>query len=248
MNRITAIVITLNEERNIGRCLDSLLPVADEVVVLDSLSSDATAEICARYNVRFFARKWEGYVDTKNYANGLASNDWILSVDADEALSPELAKSILSLKEQEMDGKAYSMNRLMNYCGRWIRHGGWYPDVKVRLFDRRMVRWTGQKVHETLDMPEGTQVVPLHGDLLHYSFYTPEEHRLQMEHFATLSAEEMKEQGKRPSLLEAYVHTGWKFLRDYLFKGGFLDGGMGWTIAINNAHGVWYKYKKARAK
>lgn len=246
MNKITAVVITLNEERNIGRCLDSLVSVADEVVVLDSFSTDGTADICARHGVRFVTHEWEGYVATKNYANGLASNDWILSVDADEALSPELAKSILSLKEQELAGKAYSMNRLMNYCGRWIRHGGWYPDVKVRLFDRRKVRWTGQKVHETLEIPKGTQVVPLEGDLLHYSFYTPEEHRLQMEKFATLSAEEMKARGKRPSLLEAYLHTGWKFLRDYLFKGGFMDGGLGWTIAVNNAHGVWYKYKKAR--
>ena len=246
MNKITAIVITLNEERNIGRCLESLMPVVDEVVVLDSLSTDGTADICAKYDVRLVARKWEGYVDTKNYANSLASNDMILSLDADEALSPELAKSILSLKEEDMEGKAYSMNRLMNYCGRWIHHGGWYPDVKVRLFDRRTVHWIGQKVHETLDMPEGTQVVPLQGDLLHYSFYTPEEHRLQMEKFAALSAEEMKEQGKRPSMLSAYIHTGWKFLRDYLFKGGFMDGSLGWTIAKNNAHGVWYKYIKAR--
>ena len=138
------------------------------------------------------------------------------------------------------------MNRLMNYCGKWIRHGGWYPDTKVRLFDRRNIHWIGQKVHETLDIPETVQVIHLNGDLLHYSFYTPEEHRRQMEKFATLSAEEMVEKGKRPSLLKAYLHTGWKWLRDYLFKGGFLDGTMGWTIARNNAYGVWYKYLKAK--
>lgn len=246
MNKITAVIITLNEKRNIARCLDSLVSVADEVVVVDSFSTDGTADICARYNLRFVTHEWEGYIATKNYANNLASNDLILSIDADEALSPELAKSVQEIKGMDMKGKAYSMNRLMNYCGRWIRHGGWYPDVKVRLFDRRTVRWTGQKVHEILAIPEGTQVVPLKGDLLHYSFYTPEEHRLQMEKFATLSAEEMKEQGKYPNLLTACIHTGWKFLRDYLFKGGFLDGSLGWTIAHNNAHGVWHKYKKAR--
>lgn len=247
MNPITAVVITLNEERNIGRCLESLMPVADEVVVLDSFSTDATADICAKYGVRFVTHEWEGYVATKNYANSLATNNVILSIDADEALSPELAKSIQELKEQEVEGKVFSMNRLMNYCGKWIRHGGWYPDTKVRLFDRRTVKWTGRKVHETLDIPKGTQVVQLKGDLLHYSFYTHEEHRKQLETFATLSAEEMKDQGKRPYLLEAYVHTGWKFLRDYLFKAGFLDGGTGWTIAKNNAYGVWYKYLKARS-
>ena len=247
MNRITAVVITLNEERNIGRCLESLMPVVDEVVVVDSFSTDATAEICTRHGARLVTHEWEGYVATKNYADSLASNDLILSIDADEALSPELAESIRELKSQDVDGKAFSMNRQMNYCGRWIRHGGWSPDVKVRIFDRRVIRWTGQKVHETLEIPQDTQVVALKGDLLHYSFYTPEEHRRQMEKFAALSAEEMVENGKRPSLLSAYVHTGWKFLRDYVFKAGFLDGHLGWTIARNNAHGVWYKYIKARA-
>ena len=246
MNKITAVVITLNEERNIGRCLDSLMPVVDEVVVVDSFSNDATLAICAEHQVRFFSHEWEGYVATKNHANGLASNDLILSIDADEALSPELAESISRLKEQDVEGKAYSMNRIMNYCGRWIRHGGWYPDTKVRIFDRRCVRWTGQKVHETLDIPRGTEIVHLEGDLLHYSFYTPEEHRRQMEKFAALSAEEMVENGQRPSLVSAYVHTGWKFLRDYVFKAGFMDGGMGWVISRINAYGVWYKYLKAR--
>ena len=246
MNKISAVIITLNEERNIGRCLRSLMHVADEVVVVDSFSNDATPAICAEYHVNFVSHPWEGYVATKNYANNLASNDLILSIDADEALSPELAESILKLKEQDVEGKAFSMNRLMNYCGRWIRHCGWYPDTKVRLFDRRKVQWTGQKVHETLDIPKETQIVHLEGDLLHYSFYTPEEHRLQMEKFATLSAEEMVEKGKRPSRFSAFLHTSWKFLRDYLFKGGFLDGGMGWTISKNNAYGVWYKYLKAR--
>lgn len=246
MNKISAVIITLNEERNIKRCLESLVPVVDETVVVDSFSEDATREICAEYHVNFVSHPWEGYVATKNYANSLASNDLILSIDADEALSPELAESIRKIKNEPMEDKVFSMNRLMNYCGRWIRHGGWYPDTKIRIFDRRTVQWTGQKVHETLNIPKGTLTVHLDGDLLHYSFYTPEEHRLQMEKFATLSAEEMVAKGKRPSLFSAYLHTGWKFLRDYVFKAGFLDGSAGWTIAQNNAHGVWYKYLKAR--
>lgn len=247
MNKITAVIITLNEERNIRRCLESLVTVADEVVVVDSFSEDATPAICSEYDVRFFSLPWEGYVATKNKANNLASNDLILSIDADEALSPELAEAIQQLKETEVEGKAFSMNRRMNYCGQWIRHGGWYPDTKIRIFDRRSVCWTGQKVHETLSIPEGTRVEHLQGDLLHYSFYTREEHRRQMEKFATLSAQEMAEAGKRPGWLTACVHTGWRFLRDYVCKAGFLDGAKGFDISRDNAHGVWYKYTTARS-
>ncbi|MBO4328665.1 MAG: glycosyltransferase family 2 protein [Bacteroidales bacterium] len=248
MNKLSAVIITLNEERNIGRCLESLVGVADEVVVVDSLSTDGTPDICAQYGVRFESHPWEGYIAQKNYANRLASNDWILSIDGDEALSPELATAIQQLKEQPLEGKVFSMNRRMNYCGQWIRHGGWYPDTKIRIFDRRTVQWTGKKVHETLALPEGTEVVHLEGDLLHYSFYTREEHRRQMEAFANLSAQEMVETGKRPGWLTACVHTGWRFLRDYVFKAGFLDGSNGWTISRDNAHGVWYKYQKAKEK
>ena len=246
MNKLSAVIITLNEERNIGRCLESLVDVADEVVVVDACSTDGTHAICERYGVRFDSHAWEGYIASKNYANTLASNDLILSIDADEALAPELAASIRQLKAQEVTGKAFSMNRRMNYCGQWIRHGGWYPDTKIRIFDRRMVQWTGKKVHETLALPEGTRIEHLQGDLLHYSFYTREEHRRQMEQFATLSAQEMAEAGKCPGRLTAWVHTGWRFLRDYVFKAGFLDGSKGFDICRDNAYGVWYKYLKAR--
>lgn len=246
MSKISAVIITLNEERNIQRCLDSVMPIADEVVVVDSFSTDATAKLCEAYPIRFVSKDWEGYVATKNYANSLASNDLIFSIDADEAVSPELRKSIQTLKEQDAQGKVFSMNRRMNYCGRWIRHGGWYPDTKIRIFDRRSVQWIGQKVHETLAIPDGTQVVHLDGDLMHYSFYTPEEHRQQMEKFAMLSAEEAVDKGSRSSLLSASLHTGWKFLRDYLFKAGFLDGADGFNISKTNAYGVWYKYMKIK--
>lgn len=245
MNRISAVIITLNEERNIQRCLDSLMPVIDEVVVVDSYSTDATQKLCASYSVRFVSCPWEGYAATKNYANSLATNDWVLSIDADEALSPELAQSILKLKDQPLEGKAFSMNRRMNYCGRWIRHCGWYPDTKIRLFNRNSAHWNG-KIHETLALPSDTQVIPLSGDLLHYSFYTPEEHRRQIEKFALLSAEEAVEKGKKSNDLKAVLHTAWKFLRDYLFKAGFLEGTDGLAICKTNAYGVWYKYKKIK--
>lgn len=247
MNKLSAVIITLNEERDLGRCLESLAGIADEVVVVDALSTDETPAICTRYGVRFVSHPWEGYVASKNYANSLASNDWILSIDADEALSPELAASIRQLKGQDVTGMAFSMNRRMNYCGQWIRHGGWYPDTKIRIFDRQTVCWTGKKVHETLSIPEGTRIEHLKGDLLHYSFYTREEHRRQMEKFATLSAQEMAEAGQQPGMFTACMHTGWRFLRDYVFKAGFLDGSKGFDISRDNAYGVWYKYLTARS-
>lgn len=247
MQTLSVVIITLNEARNIKRCLDSVVPVADEIIVVDSFSTDETEALCQPYEqLRFVKHEWEGYVKQKNYANSLATCDLILSIDADEALSEELIKSIQTIKNQSVENKAYSMNRLMNYCGQWIRHGGWYPDVKVRIFGRGRAEWTGKKVHETLSLAQNTEIEHLNGDLLHYSFYSPEEHHHQMEKYATLSAEEMVENGKRSSVIAPYLHSGWKFLRDFVFKAGFLDGGKGWTICKTNAYGVWYKYKKAR--
>lgn len=247
MQTLSVVIITLNEARNIKRCLDSVVPVADEIIVVDSFSTDETEALCQPYEqLRFVKHEWEGYVKQKNYANSLATCDLILSIDADEALSEELIKSIQTIKNQSVENKSYSMNRLMNYCGQWIRHGGWYPDVKVRIFGRGRAEWTGKKVHETLSLAQNTEIEHLNGDLLHYSFYSLEEHRHQMEKYATLSAEEMVENGKPSSVIAPYIHSGWKFLRDFVFKAGFLDGGKGWTICKTNAYGVWYKYKKAR--
>lgn len=245
MHTLSVVIITLNEERNIKRCLDSVAPVADEIIVVDSHSTDATEAICDRYGAKFFTQDWLGYVDQKNLANDLATCDLILSIDADEALSEELAKSIQNIKNQPIENKAFSMNRLMNYCGKWIRHGGWYPDVKVRIFRRGRAEWTGKKVHETLALTEPTEIVHLNGDLLHYSFYTVEEHIRQNEKFALLSAEEMVEAGKKATLFKAYTHAVWKFLRDFIFKAGFLDGKTGFTISRINAKCVGLKYKKA---
>lgn len=246
MNTLSVVIITMNEERDIKRCLDSVVPVADEIIVVDSHSTDATEALCQPYaNLRFVKHDWEGYAGQKNFANSLATNDLILSIDADEALSPELAASIQAVKGQKVAHKAFSMNRLMNYCGKWIRHGGWYPDVKVRLFPRGQAEWTGKKVHETLSLAQPTTIVHLDGDLLHYSYYTTEEHRRQMEKFALLSAEEIVEGDKKTTLASAYAHGAWKFMRDFLFKAGFLDGKMGFVISKINARGVWLKYKKA---
>lgn len=243
MNQLTAVIITYNEERNIARCLQSIHTIADEVVVVDSLSTDRTREICEQFGVRFVSHPWEGYAMQKNYAHTLASHDLILSMDADEALSEELIASIAEVKKQDVEHKVFSMNRLMNYCGTWIHHGGWYPDNKVRIFDRRYVYWEEQKVHEKLFIPENYEQIKLKGDLLHYSFYTIEEHRKQIAKFAMLSAEEAFEAGKKATMAKAYSHAIWRFLRDYIFKAGFVEGYYGWIISKINAHGVFLKYK-----
>ena len=246
MHTLSVVIITFNEERNIKRCLDSVVPVADEIIVVDSYSTDDTEALCRTYGrLRFVKHEWEGFIQQKNFANSLASCDLILSIDADEALSEALTQSIQKIKEQDIADRAWSMNRMMNYCGKWIRHCGWYPDAKVRIFARGKAVWTGKKVHETLSLERNTEVEHIDGDLLHYSYYTQEEHWRRIEKYALLSAEEMAERGKKPNAFSAYLHAGWKFLRDYVFKAGFLDGGKGWAICRINAYGVWYKYRKA---
>lgn len=243
MNALSVVIITHNEEKNIGRCVQSLQGVADEIIVVDSFSNDATESICNSFDVKFVKHKWEGYVRQKQYANSLASNDLVFSIDADEAVSPELKKSILKIKELSSDKKVFSMNRLMNYCGKWIRHGGWFPDVKIRIFDRRFVSWTGGQVHETLDVPDDFAVVHLDGNLLHYSFYSEAEFRRQTEKFARLSADDAIMKGKKGTMLGACFHSFWRFVRDFVFKAGFLDGKTGFRISLINAKSVFLKRK-----
>ena len=206
MNQLTAVIITFNEERNIARCLQSIHTIADEVVVVDSLSTDRTQEICEQFGVRFVSHAWEGYAMQKNYAHTLASHDLILSMDADEALSEELIASIAEVKKQNVEHKVFSMNRLMNYCGTWIHHGGWYPETKIRIFDRRYAEWENLKVHEVLNYPADFEVVHLKGDILHYSYYTVEEHQRQFDKFATLWAEGAYERGKKVTTFGAYIN------------------------------------------
>ena len=243
MNALSAVIITLNEERNIGRCVQSLKGIADEIIVVDSFSNDATESICESLGVKFVKHQWEGYVKQKQFANALATNDLIFSIDADEAVSPELAQSIMKIKGLDASRKVFSMNRLMNYCGKWIRHGGWYPEYKIRIFDRRFVSWTGGQVHETLAIPASFETIRIDGDLYHYSFYSEAEFRRQTEKFAHLSAEDALAKGKKGTLFEAYFHCFWRFVRDYIFKAGFLDGKTGFRISLINAKSVFLKRK-----
>jgi glycosyltransferase involved in cell wall biosynthesis len=241
--KISAVIITLNEERNLPRALESLSSVADEIAVVDSGSTDRTREIAEAAGARFIAHPWEGYAAQKNFAAAQAQYDWVLSLDADEALSPELAAELERLKQTGPgDAAGFTMPRLARFHGRWIRHSGWYPDPKLRLYDRRRGRWVGRYVHErvVVDGP----VRPLAGDLLHYPGDLREEQLRSVDRYTTLAARQAFEEGERLALLKLALYPGWKFVESYIVRLGFLDGGAGYLIARMAGHYVCQKYEK----
>ena len=196
MQELSVVIITRNEEKNIERCLDSVKDIADEIVVVDSFSTDRTEGICRSKGAKFFLHAFEGHIEQKNYAVTLSSFNHILSLDADEALDETLKKSILEVKHNwKYDG--YEMNRLTNYCGKWIHHCGWYPDRKLRLFDKRKGKWGGINPHDKYQLVEGGAPGFLKGDILHYSYYTIEDHYKQIEYFTTINSKASFEKGKK---------------------------------------------------
>ncbi len=245
MIQLSVVIITLNEEKNIGRCLESVKEIADDIVVVDSGSTDNTETICKSYGARVIRHPFEGYVKQKNFADAQANYDHILSLDADEVLSEELLQSVKKVKEH-FDADGYTMNRLTNYAGKWIRHSGWYPDVKLRLFNRRKGAWTGLLIHEKFEMDEGSKVKHLKGDLLHYSFPSVEDHRKQADKFTTLGAQADFEKGKKAPFYKIWGGPVVKFVKDYVFNMGFLDGKAGLTICWISAGATHDKYKKLK--
>ena len=245
MPSITAAIITLNEERTILRCINSLKNCVDEIIVLDSFSTDRTVEICLENNVRVIQREWLGYSQAKNHVNAQITTELIFSIDADEALSDALINEINQIRHQGII-TFYSVNRITNYCGKWIRHSGWFPDVKVRISPRLETIWDGEIVHEELRIPQDTAVVPLVGLLEHYSYYSHLEHRKKADHYSELTAKKYVEQGKTASVLKPYISGIVRFLKMYVWQKGFLDGKSGWTIAKISAYSNIYKYKEVR--
>ena len=244
MVQLSVVIITFNEEKNIGRCLDSVPGIADDIVVVDSFSTDKTEEICKAKGARFVQHKFDGHIEQKTWAATQAKYPHILSLDADEALSENLKRSILSVKKNwTKDG--YYMNRLTNYCGKWIHYCGWYPDRKLRLFDSIKGKWGGVNPHDKYEMNDGDKATGiLKGDLLHYSYHAREDHYRQLEYFTDISAKELFNKGKRVTLLKLYASPVVKFFRDFIFKLGFLDGGAGFTISRLSAYATFLKYKK----
>jgi hypothetical protein len=238
---ISAVIITFNEEKNIARCLDSLHDVADEIVVVDSFSEDATEQICATKKVRFIQHAFEGYIEQKNFAMQQASYDYVLALDADECLSDELRQSIIDKKKNLVED-GYSVNRLNNFCGKWIHHSGWYPDRKIRLWNRNKGMWGGINPHDKVVLEEGSSVGFLKGDLLHYTVTSIEQFKKQQAKFAMIAAREILKQGKESVSIIAGPKAILMFLRRYIFQLGFLDGYIGWLICTEAAKYTYRKY------
>ena len=245
--KISAVIITLNEERNIARCLQSLQGVADEIIVMDSGSTDQTIAICRSYAARVYEQEWLGYGAQKNKANTFAQYPYILSLDADEALSDALRQRILEIKESP-SADAYSMNRMTNYCGQWIKHCGWYPDKKIRLWKKGIGTWSLEKVHENLLIDSTVNVQHLFGNILHYTTYNISEHIAVVNKYTSYITEEYYAKKKKAMFLKILFAPLWSFIRDYIFKLGFLDGYYGFIVCKISAFATFLKYVKLRQR
>jgi len=241
--KITATIITLNEERNIARAIESLR-CSDEILIVDSGSVDRTTELAEKLGARVIEAGWRGFAGQKNWAAEQASNDWILSLDADEALSEALEAEIWSLKKAGAQFDAYTMPRLARYLGRWILHSGWHPDRKVRLYDRRKARWVGDFVHETVHV-DG-RVGHFESNLLHFTCDSLSEHLKTMDRYTTLAAQELAARRLKVPLSRLILDPAWTFAKTYFLQRGFLDGMEGLTIAYMAAFYTFLKYSKAR--
>jgi len=248
MRQLSVVIITLNEEKNIARCLESVKKLADEILVVDSFSNDATKAICIAHGVTFLEQPFLGYIEQKNFALGKAKHEFVLSLDADEALDETLCTSIAHEKASDFPAEAYTMNRLSYYCGQWIRHGSWYPDTKLRLLNRHKGKWGGTNPHDKLEMNDGITSQHLKGDILHYSFNSFEEHADQNNKFSSISAESLFKRGKKTNLFKIVFNPSWAFVRSYWLRLGFLDGFYGFVIAVNIAHLTFLKHSKLYKK
>lgn len=241
--KISATIITLNEELNVARAIESLR-CADEIVVVDSGSTDRTVEVAEKLGARVVESAWPGYANQKNHAAAQASYDWILSLDADESLSEALEAEIWRLKKIGPRYDAYTMPRLAQYLGRWIRHSGWYPDRKIRLYDRRKATWVGKFVHETVHVKG--KVGHLESNLLHFTCDSLSEHLRTMDRYTTLAAQQLLEIGEPVTFARILLSPPWTFFQTYILNLGFLDGLEGLAIANMAALYNFVKYAKAR--
>src|SRR6204780_4913453 len=241
--KISAAIITYNEERNIPRSLESLR-CCDEVVVVDSGSTDRTVELATKLGARVIDSNWRGYAGQKNYASSQCEHDWVLSLDADEALSEALEGEIWQIKKYGPKFDAYTMPRLAQYLGRWILHSGWYPDRKVRLYHREKAKWVGDFVHESVQVRG--RVGHFESNLLHFTCDSLSEHLRTMDRYTTLAAEELVFRKTSLGWRHLIVDPTWTFLKTYFVQAGFLDGVEGLTIAYMAALYTFLKYAKAR--
>ncbi len=242
MAKITACIISYNEEKKIEACLKSLDGIVDEIILIDSLSTDQTVKIASKYKAQIYDQKFLGHIEQKNLAVSKAKYDWILSLDCDERLSDELRTSILAIKAGLGTDDAYKMARKTYYIYRWLNHC-WYPDMKVRLFNRRHASWGGTNPHDKVKV-DSEKIGRLRGDILHYSFDTVSSHIQTLDKFSEIGATEIIKRGKKVSIFSPFTHGFWIFFRMYFLKKGFLDGFAGLLASVLSFVHVFVKYSK----
>ena len=240
---ISVAIITFNEEKHIRRTLESVRPFADQILVVDSHSQDNTVAISRSMGADVVERDFEGYIEQKNLALDQCRYDYVFSIDGDEAVSEELCRSILAVKSQWL-AQGIPFNRCTHYVDRWVRYCGWYPDKKLRLVDRRRARWTGVNPHDILQLDNNAKPIQLKGDLLHYSYQSISDHIRQTNRFTSISARANFQNGVRSNLLKIILRPPIKFIRDYFWKRGFLDGYYGLVICAINSLSSFLKYTK----
>ena len=240
--KISVAIITFNEEKNIKRCINSVSKLADEIVVVDSLSSDNTCSIAKSLNAKVIDQKFLGHIAQKQLAVDNCKNNWILSLDADEELSEELEKSIMNLINNTLEYDAYSLNRVSFHLGAWIRHGGWYPDKKIRLFNKTKAYWGGYNPHDKVIVNGNTG--HLQGDLLHYVFKDLRQNIDTNNSYSSIMAEDLYKDNKKFSYIKFFLKPLGKFLESYIYKRGFLDGIPGFIIAVGASYSMFLKFAK----
>jgi glycosyltransferase involved in cell wall biosynthesis len=243
MPPVSGVIITHNEAAGIARAIRSL-QFADEVVVVDSGSTDSTCDVARDLGARVIVQEWQGFAAQKNFAARQARHDWILSLDADEELNPDALDALRTWKVTEPRAAGYRFARRARYLGRWILHSGWYPDWKIRLYDRTMGKWEGDYIHESVNIPGPVGTMP--GEILHYTCDSLEEHRQRIEIYTNLAAREMFDHKERGGLAQGWLLPPWTFLSTYFLRLGVLDGLQGMLIAWMAARYVRRKYAKLR--
>ncbi|HEY7498033.1 MAG TPA: glycosyltransferase family 2 protein [Vicinamibacterales bacterium] len=240
--KLTVTVITRNEAANIEGALASV-KWADEIVVVDSRSSDNTVEIARRHSARIEIRDWKGYSAQRNYAAEIASHDWILALDADERVPPDLAEEIKTIMRDGPTAGGYRMPRISYYLGRWIRGTDWYPDYQLRLYNRRIGQFNGKRVHESVELSQGKPGTLTH-NLQHYPYKDISDHVISIDHYTTLAAEEWFADGRRTNALDVALHPPAAFFRNYIIRGGYRDGTAGFLVSVLNSYYVFLKILK----
>lgn len=242
--KISAVIITYNEEKHIGRCLESLSGLTDEIIVVDSFSSDKTPEICQNYQVKFVQKAYEGQIEQKNFALSLTNFSVILALDGDEALDGELRQSIIEEKILGFPEDGYFLNRMSLYCNQWIKHGNWFPDYKLRLWHKNRAVWSGVNPHDRVTLTTRKKPAQLRGKLLHYTFDSVREHQQQTMRYAEISAQSYQKSNVKWATVRMIVSPVFYFVKSYIFKVGFLDGTNGWRIARLEMWGKFLKYRR----